>query len=97
MLTASRGPEIESWFGAEDGHDPATDNDWSFLPFMSLSDGAHGQGIPGYLLYAIDADHDPGPPKTSLTSPFSAGRLLVTPPPPSSVYHVRGRWMPMSC
>ncbi|MCJ1301063.1 late secretory pathway protein avl9 [Hypocenomyce scalaris] len=45
----AKGPEIESWFGAEDGHDPATDNDWSFLPFMALSDGAHGQGIPGYL------------------------------------------------
>ena len=44
-LIASRGPEIESWFGVEDGHDPATDNDWSFLPFMALSDGAHTYGI----------------------------------------------------
>ncbi|KAL6719936.1 hypothetical protein ACLMJK_001857 [Lecanora helva] len=35
------GPEIESWFGVEDGTDPAADNDWSFLPFMALSDGAH--------------------------------------------------------
>ena len=24
-----------------DGTDPAIDNDWSFLPFMALSDGAH--------------------------------------------------------
>ncbi|KAK3172904.1 hypothetical protein OEA41_006230 [Lepraria neglecta] len=37
----ARGPEIESWFGVEDGTDPAADNDWSFLPFMALSDGAH--------------------------------------------------------
>lgn len=36
-----RGPEIEMWFGVEDGQDPAADNDWSFLPFMALSDGAH--------------------------------------------------------
>ena len=40
-LIFSRGPEIESWFGAEDGTDPAVENDWSFLPFMALSDGAH--------------------------------------------------------
>lgn len=39
--TRSRGPEIENWFGVEDGIDPAADNDWSFLPFMALSDGAH--------------------------------------------------------
>ena len=40
-LNTGRGPEIESWFGVEDGEDPAADNDWSFLPFMALSDGAH--------------------------------------------------------
>ncbi|KAL8858763.1 MAG: hypothetical protein Q9178_004680 [Gyalolechia marmorata] len=37
----ARGPELESWFGVEDGVDPAAENDWSFLPFMALSDGAH--------------------------------------------------------
>ncbi|KAL9632527.1 MAG: hypothetical protein Q9204_003751 [Flavoplaca sp. TL-2023a] len=37
----ARGPELEHWFGVEDGTDPAADNDWSFLPFMALSDGAH--------------------------------------------------------
>ncbi|KAL9597553.1 MAG: hypothetical protein Q9219_005055 [cf. Caloplaca sp. 3 TL-2023] len=41
ILTDIRGPEIESWFGVEDGVDPAVDNDWGFLPFMALSDGAH--------------------------------------------------------
>jgi len=37
----ARGPEVESWFGAEEGADPAVDNEWSLLPFMALSDGAH--------------------------------------------------------
>jgi len=40
-LRGCRGPEVESWFGAEDGTDPAVDNVWSNLPFMALSDGAH--------------------------------------------------------
>jgi hypothetical protein len=35
-----RGPEIELCIGDE-GTSPATDNDWSLLPFMALSDGAH--------------------------------------------------------
>ncbi|KAH7375849.1 cytoplasm protein [Plectosphaerella cucumerina] len=37
----ARGPEVESWFGAPEGTDPAADYDWSLLPFMALSDGAH--------------------------------------------------------
>lgn len=37
----ARGPEVEKWFGAEEGHDPAADYDWTLLPFMALSDGAH--------------------------------------------------------
>ncbi|KAL4934607.1 putative Avl9 protein [Aspergillus undulatus] len=36
----ARGPEIELCFGPE-GTDPAAENDWSLLPFMALSDGAH--------------------------------------------------------
>ncbi|KAH0551250.1 hypothetical protein GP486_007452, partial [Trichoglossum hirsutum] len=35
------GPEVESWFGVEDGSDPAIENEWPLLPFMALSDGAH--------------------------------------------------------
>jgi hypothetical protein len=37
----ARGPEVEKWFGVADGSDPAADYDWSLLPFMALSDGAH--------------------------------------------------------
>lgn len=37
----ARGPEVESWFGAAEGTDPALDYNWSLLPFMALSDGAH--------------------------------------------------------
>lgn len=37
----ARGPEVESWFGAAHGTDPAVDYGWSLLPFMALSDGAH--------------------------------------------------------
>lgn len=37
----ARGPEVETWFGVEEGSDPAVDYDWNLLPFMALSDGAH--------------------------------------------------------
>ncbi|KAJ5332457.1 Late secretory pathway protein AVL9 [Penicillium brevicompactum] len=36
----ARGPEIEHCI-ADEGTDPAIENDWSLLPFMALSDGAH--------------------------------------------------------
>ncbi|OHE98836.1 transporter Avl9 [Colletotrichum orchidophilum] len=37
----ARGPEVEMWFGAAEGTDPAIEYDWGLLPFMALSDGAH--------------------------------------------------------
>ena len=43
-----RGPEVESWFGAEEGSDPAIENEWPILPFMALSDGAHVYVLPSH-------------------------------------------------
>ena len=37
----ARGPEVATWFGVEEGFDPAVEFGWSLLPFMALSDGAH--------------------------------------------------------
>ncbi|KEY65057.1 hypothetical protein S7711_08447 [Stachybotrys chartarum IBT 7711] len=37
----ARGPEVEAWFGVEEGFDPAAEFGWTLLPFMALSDGAH--------------------------------------------------------
>ncbi|TKX25132.1 late secretory pathway protein AVL9 [Elsinoe australis] len=37
----ARGPEVEKWFGVLEGNDPAEENDWTLLPFLALSDGAH--------------------------------------------------------
>lgn len=36
-----KGPEIQEWIGAEDGVDPAAQNDWGLIPYMALPDGAH--------------------------------------------------------
>jgi len=37
----ARGPEVEKWFGVDETRDPAVEYDWTLLPFMALSDGAH--------------------------------------------------------
>ncbi len=94
-LTFARGPEIESWFGVRDQIDPAAENEWSFLPFMALSDGAHA-----YDAYPAasntDTEHELDPPKISLTS-LSAKKLQV--PDlllPSLAYHVLVKWTPVS-
>lgn len=45
-----RGPEIEHCIGDE-GTNPAAENDWSLLPFMALSDGAHLYGTPVFAAW----------------------------------------------
>lgn len=37
---------MESWIGVPEGSDPATENEWSLLPFMALADGAHSYDPP---------------------------------------------------
>ncbi|MCJ1249502.1 late secretory pathway protein avl9 [Trapelia coarctata] len=60
----ARGPEIESWFGVEEGTDPAVDNDWNFLPFMALSDGAH-TATEDFSYFTLRQLKTPGHPATS--------------------------------
>ncbi|EON98935.1 putative lalv9 family protein [Phaeoacremonium minimum UCRPA7] len=40
-----RGPEVETWFGVAEDSDPAAENNWTLLPFMALSDGAHAERL----------------------------------------------------
>ena len=94
-LIADRGPEIESWFGVGDGTDPAAENEWSFLPFMALSDGAHAYDAHPIGPYA-DAENESGQLKIFPISP-SATKL----PTPallllSLAYPALGKWTPMS-
>ena len=49
-----RGPEIEHCI-SDGGTNPAVDNDWSLLPFMALSDGAHLYETP--LLCCASLEH----------------------------------------
>ena len=94
-LTFARGPEIESWFGVRDRIDPAAENEWSFLPFMALSDGAHAYDA--YLAAShTDTEHELDLLKISPIS-LSAKKLQV--PDlllPSLAYHVLVKWTPVS-
>lgn len=78
-----RGPEVETWFGVAEGSDPAAENNWTLLPFMALSDGAHAstedfsyftllrpgtENVPGTSLFGI-----------SCTRQMDASQLLVRP------------------
>ncbi|KAL2824904.1 transport protein Avl9-domain-containing protein [Aspergillus cavernicola] len=56
----ARGPEIEISIGPE-GTDPAAENDWSLLPFMALSDGAHlsTEEFSYFTLHRKGTDTDP--------------------------------------
>ena len=86
--TASRGPEVETWLGVEEGTDPAIENDWGNLPFMALSDGAHA-----YVRYSLFIQHP-------LIAVQLYGRLLLLHAAPRRL-HLRlrppPRYVPVRC
>ncbi|KAL6807925.1 transport protein Avl9 domain-containing protein [Trichoderma sp. SZMC 28013] len=57
----ARGPEVESWFGAEEGVDPAAKYGWTLLPFMALSDGAHASEEDFSYFTLLRPETDDGP------------------------------------
>jgi hypothetical protein len=78
-----RGPEVETWLGAAPGTDPATDNDWSLLPFMALSDGAHASAE-DYSYFTLRRAETSTDPATSLfgiscTRQLDASKLIDRP------------------
>ncbi|KAI1528154.1 Avl9 multi-domain protein [Pyrenophora tritici-repentis] len=79
----ARGPEVETWLGAEEGTDPAIDNDWSLLPFMALSDGAHAS-TEDYSYFTLRRAQTSTDPATSLfgiscTRQLDASKLIDRP------------------
>ncbi|KAJ5901968.1 Late secretory pathway protein AVL9 [Penicillium taxi] len=79
----ARGPEIEHCI-ADEGTDPATENDWSLLPFMALSDGAH-LSTEEFSYFTLRRKDAPATPATSLfgisCSRQLDARLLINRPP----------------
>ncbi|KAI1298970.1 hypothetical protein F5Y03DRAFT_257687 [Xylaria venustula] len=79
-----RGPEVERWFGVADGRDPAAEWDWTLLPFMALSDGAHAS-TEDFSYFTLVRPATDDAPATSLfgiscTRQMDAAQLLVRPP-----------------
>ncbi|KAI1264221.1 hypothetical protein F5Y18DRAFT_88316 [Xylariaceae sp. FL1019] len=79
-----RGPEVERWFGVEDGRDPAAEWDWTLLAFMALSDGAHAATEDFSYFTLLRPATDDGPATSlfgiSCTRQMDASKLLVRPP-----------------
>ncbi|KAJ5975754.1 hypothetical protein N7481_009461 [Penicillium waksmanii] len=79
----ARGPEIEHCI-ANEGANPATDNDWSLLPFMALSDGAH-LSTEEFSYFTLRGRETPDTPETSLfgiaCSRQLDAKLLLNRPP----------------
>ncbi|KAJ3579950.1 hypothetical protein NPX13_g617 [Xylaria arbuscula] len=79
-----RGPEVERWFGVPEGSDPAAEWDWTLLPFMALSDGAHAS-TEDFSYFTLVRPATDDAPATSLfgiscTRQMDAAQLLVRPP-----------------
>ncbi|KAI0428299.1 hypothetical protein F5Y09DRAFT_343821 [Xylaria sp. FL1042] len=79
-----RGPEVERWFGVPEGRDPAVEWDWTLLPFMALSDGAHAS-TEDFSYFTLVRPATDDAPATSLfgiscTRQMDAAQLLVRPP-----------------
>ncbi|KAI1488372.1 transport protein Avl9-domain-containing protein [Biscogniauxia mediterranea] len=78
-----RGPEVEKWFGVSEGQDPAAEFDWSLLPFMALSDGAHASTEDFSYFTLLRPATDDAPPTSlfgiSCTRQMDASQLLVRP------------------
>ncbi|KAI0144334.1 hypothetical protein GGR57DRAFT_337916 [Xylariaceae sp. FL1272] len=79
-----RGPEVERWFGVEQGRDPAAEWDWTLLAFMALSDGAHAATEDFSYFTLLRPATDDGPATSlfgiSCTRQMDASKLLVRPP-----------------
>ncbi|KAL2137229.1 hypothetical protein VTI74DRAFT_6440 [Chaetomium olivicolor] len=79
----ARGPEVERWFGVEDGRDPAAEYDWTLLPFMALSDGAHALTEDFSYFTLLRPATDTAPPTSlfgiSCTRQMDSSQLLNRP------------------
>ncbi|KAI1828456.1 hypothetical protein F4861DRAFT_487587 [Xylaria intraflava] len=79
-----RGPEVERWFGVPEGQDPAAEWDWTLLPFMALSDGAHASTEDfSYFTLVRPATGDAAATSLfgiSCTRQMDAAQLIVRPP-----------------
>ncbi|OXV09102.1 hypothetical protein Egran_03138 [Elaphomyces granulatus] len=79
----ARGPEIELCL-SDDGSDPVDENDWSLLPFMALSDGAHAS-TEDFSYFTLLRNKTATQPATSLfgiscTRQMDANALINRPP-----------------
>jgi hypothetical protein len=79
-LRARRGPEIQFWI-SPDGESLFTQNDWSLLPFMALSDGAHA--VAEEFSYFTLLDQRPSEPSTDSKEGGDASKSTTAPPDPN--------------
>lgn len=70
---------MESWFGVDDGIDPAVDNEWPLLPFLALSDGAHLYDCPTFFTVSTARLADTAPEVRRKTSPTSRSVMQLPP------------------